>query len=40
VIAINMTIAAGPDKIANFKVALLCHHMGQQRVTRDIEGHP
>ena len=37
VVAVQVRITAGPDKIAHFEVALLRHHMHQQRVAGDIE---
>ena len=39
VIQIQMAIAAGPDEIADVEIALLRHHVRQQRVRRDVERH-
>ena len=36
-VAVQVRVAAGPDKIAHFEVALLGYHMHQQRVAGDIE---
>lgn len=38
-VVVKMAIAAGPDKVSDFEITLLRHHMRQQSVTRDIEGH-
>ena len=38
-IAINVTIATGPDKVTHIQVALLRHHVGEQGVAGDVEGH-
>jgi len=35
----NMAVAAGPDEIPDFQPSLLRHHVGQQRVGGDVEGH-
>ena len=39
VVAVNMAIAPGPDEITHVQVALLRHHVGQQGVAGDVEGH-
>ena len=36
---IEMAVAARPDELAGLEVALLGEHMGEQGVTRDVEGH-
>ena len=39
VVAVDMAVAAGPDEVAQVQVALLRHHVRQQRVAGDVEGH-
>jgi hypothetical protein len=39
VVAVDVAVAAGPDEVAHVQVALLRHHVGQQRVAGDVEGH-
>ncbi len=36
-VAVQMGIATGPDEIADLQIALLRHHMHQQRVAGDVE---
>lgn len=36
-VAVQMGVAAGPDEITDLQIALLRHHMHQQRVAGDIE---
>ena len=36
-VAVQMGIAAGPDEITDLQIALLRHHMHQQRIAGDIE---
>ena len=40
VVAVNVTVATGPDEIAHRQIALLGHHVGQQRIAGNVEGHP
>jgi hypothetical protein len=37
VVRIQVTVAAGPDEVADFKTCLLRHHVRQQGVGRNIE---
>ncbi len=37
VVAVQVGIPAGPDEVAHFQVALLRHHMHQQRIAGDVE---
>ena len=39
VVQIQVAIATGPDEIAHVQIALLRHHVRQQRVGSDIERH-
>src|SRR3546814_17455829 len=39
VFAIQVTVAAGPDKVSDFQVALLGYQVSQQGITGDIKGH-
>src|SRR3546814_6349324 len=39
VFAIQVTVAAGPDKVSDFQVALLGYQVSQQGITVDIKGH-
>ena len=39
VIEVEVAVAAGPDEVADVEVALLRHHVRQQRVGRDVERH-
>ena len=39
VVAVDVTVATGPDKVADIQVALLRHHVREQCVAGDIEGH-
>src|SRR3546814_3013407 len=39
VVAIQVTVAAGPDKVSDFQVALLGYQVSQQGITGDIKGH-
>ena len=38
-VAVDVAVAAGPDKVAHIQVALLRQHVGQQRVAGDVERH-
>ena len=38
-VAVDVAVAAGPDEVADVQLALLRHHVRQQRVARDVEGH-
>src|SRR5690606_11446138 len=38
-IQVKMAVAPGPDELARLEVALLCEHVRQERVRRDIERH-
>ena len=39
VIAVNVAIAAGPDEVTHIQIALLGHHVCEQGVAGDVEGH-
>ena len=39
VIQVQVAVAAGPDELAQFKIALLREHVRQQRVGGDVERH-
>jgi hypothetical protein len=39
VIAVNVAITTGPNEIANLQIALLRHHVSQQGVACNVEGH-
>jgi hypothetical protein len=39
VVEIEMAVAAGPDEISDSETGLLCGHVGEERVRRDIERH-
>ena len=39
VVAVDVAVAARPDEVAHVQVALLRHHVRQQRVAGDVEGH-
>ena len=39
VIRIEVTVAAGPDELAHFEVALLREHVREQRIGGDVERH-
>ncbi len=39
VVAVDVAVAACPDEVAHVQIALLRHHVGQQRVAGDVEGH-
>ena len=39
VVAVNVAVAAGPNEVAYLEIALLRHHVGEQRVACDIERH-
>ena len=39
VVAVNVAVAAGPDKVAHLHIALLCHHMRQQCVAGNVKWH-
>lgn len=34
-----MAVTTCPNELTNVQVTLLCHHMGQQCITGDVEGH-
>lgn len=36
---VDMCVAQGVDKVARFQVRHMCDHVGQERVTGDVEGH-
>src|SRR6218665_2048172 len=38
VVVVDMAVATGPDELTHVQLALLGHHMGQQRVAGDVEG--
>ena len=38
-VAIQMAIAARPDEVAHFEIALLRQHVSEQRVGGDVERH-
>ena len=38
-VAIDMAVATGPDELAHIQIALLRHHVGEQGVAGDVEGH-
>lgn len=38
-IEIDVAVTARPDEVSRFKIALRGHHVGEERVTRDIKGH-
>src|SRR6266496_5837947 len=40
VIEIEMAVTTGPHEIADAKIALLRDQVGEQRIGRDVEGHP
>jgi hypothetical protein len=39
VVAVNVAVTARPDEVAHVQVALLRHHVGQQGVAGNVEGH-
>ena len=39
VVEVEVAVAAGPDELAEAEVALLRHHVREQRVRRDVERH-
>jgi len=39
VVAVDVHITTRPDELSDFQIALLRHHVGQQRVAGDVEGH-
>jgi hypothetical protein len=39
VVAVNVAVAAGPDEVTHIQVTLLGHHVGEQGVAGDVEGH-
>ena len=38
VVAVDVTVTAGPDEVAHVQVALLRHQVGEQGVAGDVEG--
>src|SRR5690606_20915835 len=38
-IGVQVAVASGPDEVADFKITLLRHHVGEQGIARDIEWH-
>lgn len=38
VVAVNVAIATGPNKVTHIQIALLGHHVGEQGVAGDVEG--
>jgi len=39
VVAVDVAVAAGPDEVAHIQVALLRHHVREQCVAGNVEGH-
>ena len=39
VVAVDVAVAAGPNEVAYLEVALLRHHVGQERIAGDVEWH-
>ena len=39
VVAVNVAVATGPDEVADCQAALLRHHVREQRIAGDVEGH-
>jgi hypothetical protein len=39
VVAVDVAVAAGPDEVAHLQVTLLRHHVGEQGVAGNVEGH-
>ena len=39
VVAVDVAVATGPNKVAHIQVALLRHHVGEQGIAGDVEGH-
>ena len=39
VVQVDMAVPAGPDELPWLEPALLCHHVREQRVAGDVEGH-
>jgi len=39
VVVVDMAVAARPDEVAHFQIALLRQHVGQQRVACNVEGY-
>ena len=39
VVAVDVAVAARPDEVTHVQVTLLRHHVGQQGVAGDVEGH-
>lgn len=38
-IVVDVRVATRPDELADFQTALLCDHVGQQRIAGDVERH-
>ena len=38
-VVVEMAVAAGPDEVADVEVALLRHHVREQRIAGDVERH-
>ncbi len=39
VVAVDVAVATRPDEVAHVQIALLGHHVGEQRVAGDVERH-
>jgi len=39
VVAVDVTVATRPNEVAHIQVALLGHHVGEQGIAGDVEGH-
>jgi hypothetical protein len=39
VVAVDVAVSACPNEVAHIQIALLRHHVGEQSVARDVEGH-
>ncbi len=39
VVAVDVAVATRPDEVAHIQVALLGHHVGEQGIAGDVEGH-
>ena len=38
-VAVNVAVSARPDELPHLQIALLRHHVGQQGIAGDVEGH-